>query len=84
MTAGRSKRKSWLRLTVSVNGDIYIDCQDGSRLIVRNEGKHQAQLRFLGPTTFRVRRAEITRASDSKCQEIQAAYFAKNEGGDDE
>ncbi len=80
----RSKRKSGLRLTVGVNGDIYIDCQDGSRLIVRNEGKHPAQLRFLGPTTFRVRRAEITKVSDSKYQEIQAAYFAKNEGGGDE
>ena len=84
MTAGRSKRKTGLRLTVGVNGDIYIDCQDGSRLIVRNEGKHPAQLRFLGPETFRVRRAEIAKVSDSKCQEIQAAYFAKNEGGGDE
>lgn len=82
--ATRSKRKTGLRLTVGVNGDVYIDCADGSRLIVRNEGKHQAQLRFLGPETFRVRRAEIARASDSKCQEIQAAYFAKNEGGGDE
>ena len=82
--ATRSKRKPGLRLTVSVNGDVYIDCQDGSRLIVRNEGKHEAQLRFLGPTTFRVRRAEIARASDTKCQEIQAAYFSKNEGGGDE
>ena len=84
MTAGRSKRKLGLRLTVSVNGDVYIDCQDGSRLIVRNEGKHQAQLRFLGPETFRVRRAEIAKVTDAKCQEIQAAYFAKNEGGGDE
>ena len=80
----RSKRKSGLRLTVSINGDIYVDCQDGSRLIVRNEGKHPTQLRFLGPETFRVRRAEIAKVTDAKCQEIQAAYFAKNEGGGDE
>ena len=80
----RSKRKPGLRLTVGVNGDIYIDCQDGSRLIVRNEGKHQAQLRFLGPETFLVRRAEIAKVSDSKCQEIQAAYFEGNKGGGDE
>jgi hypothetical protein len=84
MTAGRSKRKAGLRITVSVNADVYIDCADGSRLIVRNEGKHPTQLRFLGPETFRVRRAEIARASDTKCQEIQLAYFAKNEGGGDE
>ena len=80
----RSKRKPGLRLTVSVNGDVYIDCPDGSRLIVRNEGKHQAQLRFKGPETFRIRRAEIAKVTDSKWQEIQAAYFEKNEGGGDE
>ena len=80
----RSKRKPGLRLTVSVNGDVHIDCPDGSRLIVRNEGKHQAQLRFLGPETFLVRRAEIAKVTDSKWQEIQAAYFEKNEGGNDE
>ena len=74
----RSKRKPGLRLTVSVNGDVHIDCPDGSRLIVRNEGKHQAQLRFLGPETFRVRRAEIAKVTDSKWQEIQAAYFDQN------
>ena len=80
----RSKRKPGLRITVSVNGDVHIDCPDGSRLTVRNEGKHPAQLRFLGPETFRVCRAEIAKVSDSKWQEIQAAYFEKNEGGGDE
>ena len=80
----RSKRKPGLRLTVSVNGDVHIDCPDGSRLVLRNEGKHPAQLRFTGPETFRVRRAEIAKVSDSKWQEIQAAYFEKNEGGGDE
>ena len=80
----RSKRKSGLRLTVSVNSDVNIDCPDGSRLVLRNEGKHPAQLRFTGPGTFVIRRVEKSKVTDAKCQEIQAAYFAQNEGGDDE
>lgn len=80
----RSKRKSGLRITVSVNSDVNIDCPDGSRLVLRNEGKHPAQLRFTGPGTFVIRRVEKSKVTDSKCQEIQAAYFAKNEGGNDE
>ena len=84
MSQGRSKRKSGLRITVSVNSDVNIDCPDGSRLVLRNEGKHPAQLRFTGPGTFVIRRVEKSKVSDSKWQEIQAAYFEKNEGGDDE
>ena len=80
----RSKRKPGLRITVSVNGDVHIDCPDGSRLTLRNEGNHPAKLRFKGPETFRIQRAEIAKVSDSKWQEIQAAYFEKNEGGGDE
>ena len=82
--ATRSKRRDGLRLTVSANSDVYIDCPDGSRLTVRNEGNHPAKLRFKGPETFRIQRAEIAKASDSKWQEIQAAYFDENKGGGDE
>jgi hypothetical protein len=78
MTAGRSKRKPGLRITVNTNSDVHIDCPDGSRLVLRNEGKRPAQLRFLGPETFRIRRAEIAKVTDSKWQEIQAAYFESN------
>jgi len=78
MTAGRSKRKTGLRITVNVNSDVHIDCADGSRLVLRNEGKHPAQLRFKGPETFRSRRAEIAKVTDSKWQEIQAAYVDEN------
>jgi len=78
MTPGRSKRKPGLRITVNVNSDVHIDCPDGSRLVLRNEGKHHAELRFLGPETFRIRRAEIAKVSDSKWQEIQAAYADEN------
>jgi hypothetical protein len=80
----RSKRKPGLRITVSVNSDVNIDCPDGSQLVLRNEGKHPAQLRFTGPGTFVIRRVEKSKVSDSKWQEIQAAYFEKNEGGGDE
>jgi hypothetical protein len=43
-------------------------------LIIRNEGYHHAQIRFLGPETFRIRRAEIAKVTDAKAQEIQAAF----------
>lgn len=78
MTAGRSKRKDGLRLTVNANSDVHIDCPDGSRLVLRNEGKHPAQLRFKGPETFRIHRAEIAKVTDAKWQEMQAAYFDQN------
>jgi hypothetical protein len=53
-------------------------------LILRNEGKHPAQLRFLGPETFRIRRAERAKVTDAQAQEIQAAYVDENRGGGDE
>lgn len=84
MTDARKRRKPGLRITVNVGSDVHIDCPDGSRLIIRNEGKHHAQLRFLGPETFRIRRAEIAKIPDAKWQEIQAAYADENKGGGDD
>ena len=78
MTDDRKRRKPGLRITVNTNSDVHIDCPDGSRLIIRNEGKHHAELRFLGPETFRIRRAEIAKIPDAKWLEIQAAYFESN------
>lgn len=84
MTDARKRRKPGLRITANAGSDVHIDCPDGSRLIVRNEGKHHAQLRFLGPETFRIRRAEIAKIPDAKLMEIQAAYADENKGGGDD
>ena len=74
MTDDRKRHKPGLRITINKGADVHIDCPDGSRLIIRNEGDYHAQIRFLGPETFQIRRAEIAKVTDAKAQEIQAAY----------